>query len=536
MNTKNEIKIGETTIIVYGNESIRELFALNCFEILTLFELGCTLFEMTNQKMFFKDKFNVFRSHGSHEIFLLRSKTDRNENVNCENFFQIKRFEYVQKDFEINPQYEEGLRCFIDYLLKYSVQYNINQSFKFGIDWFSREHFVEYIDKVLDNFYLLDLCLNYLKTKNLTEYSPYHSQFIELKDRKRNLSEAKDMIEIGVLKKNQRLLIEALENFDKAIQLNERNPAHYYYKSVTLLEMKQYKKALDFCDKALDIDPSKPVLQNLKALILIRLNKYELAEKLSNKVYKINPLDAIFCFQNALVKFEMKNYQEANDYIKKAIEIDPNYNLFYTFNSFILIKLNDFKSASECLDKALENEPSNHFYNYYKALMLVALKEYDQALLFCDVAIEKYLLQFTIFSKSTFCKIYDLKGSILFKLKKFNEANQIYDKLIQANPSKSEYYYKKAYSFRRLEQMESAMLYYKIGNSMAINDKESADSFSRRYTVKSIGSVSITDFQSIIDDKVQRWIDLKDLEVIFRFKKQVDKELYSSFYNKLTDY
>ena len=100
---------------------------------------------------------------------------------------------------------------------------------------------------------------------------------------------------------------EAIECFDKAIEIDEKDTYSRYKKGITLTRLKRYKEAIECFDKAIKIDEKDVEVWTGKGVALSRLKRYE---------------EAIECFGKAWYN---KAKQESIEYLKQAIELDKNY-------------------------------------------------------------------------------------------------------------------------------------------------------------------------------------------------------------------
>ena len=73
---------------------------------------------------------------------------------------------------------------------------------------------------------------------------------------------------------------EAIECFDKAIELNPNNSKAYYGKGFILKNQNKYKEALEIFEKSIELDASDCEVNFQKACALIKLDKNEKSIKL----------------------------------------------------------------------------------------------------------------------------------------------------------------------------------------------------------------------------------------------------------------
>lgn len=69
----------------------------------------------------------------------------------------------------------------------------------------------------------------------------------------------------------------AIDQFEKAIQLDSSNADYFYYKGNALSELDQNQVAILFYDKAIQLDPSNGDYFHTKGIALENLNDYEAA-------------------------------------------------------------------------------------------------------------------------------------------------------------------------------------------------------------------------------------------------------------------
>ncbi|OAF71609.1 Small glutamine-rich tetratricopeptide repeat-containing protein 2 [Intoshia linei] len=84
-------------------------------------------------------------------------------------------------------------------------------------------------------------------------------------------------------------LDEALVCYDKAIEINPRNPVFYGNKAAVLNKKKDFLGSIYYCDLAIEIDPQYSKAFSRKGLALVGLNKHEDAVKCYEKAIELDP-------------------------------------------------------------------------------------------------------------------------------------------------------------------------------------------------------------------------------------------------------
>jgi len=125
----------------------------------------------------------------------------------------------------------------------------------------------------------------------------------------------------GILKKPE----EALQYFNKAIELNPKNPNFYTYKGNTLLNLQRFEEAIASYDKAIELDPKNPDFYYNKGIALADFQRFDEAISLYDKAIAINPNHANSCYNKACALSMLGKEEESIACLEKAIELDPSY-------------------------------------------------------------------------------------------------------------------------------------------------------------------------------------------------------------------
>jgi tetratricopeptide (TPR) repeat protein len=118
---------------------------------------------------------------------------------------------------------------------------------------------------------------------------------------------------------------EAIDAYDKAIQLDPNYKWPWNNKGVALKDLGKNREAIDAYNKAIEIDPNFTEVWNNKGFSLNQLGEYEKGLEACKKAIQIDPYNKYaWCnMGNALVN--LGKHHEGIDAYNKAIEIDPNY-------------------------------------------------------------------------------------------------------------------------------------------------------------------------------------------------------------------
>ena len=98
---------------------------------------------------------------------------------------------------------------------------------------------------------------------------------------------------------------------------------NYYRRGILLHREGDYKKAIEQYDKAIEMDPKNDAACYARGLAKEALGNYQGAIEDYSKVIEINPKDAVAYYARGLAKEALDNYQGAIEDYNKAIEINP---------------------------------------------------------------------------------------------------------------------------------------------------------------------------------------------------------------------
>lgn len=243
----------------------------------------------------------------------------------------------------------------------------------------------------------------------------------------------------------------AIQNFDKAIEVDSHNSGPYFSKGLALTELGRHEEALQAYDKAIEIDPGDKRAWNGKGLALTNLGRYEEALQAYDKLtaldskilflwssrglatYELSPQLYQSGHNQSDVPTEIENYEEALQAYNKAIEHDPNNMIALNSKGVILNELGRHEEALQAINKAIEidhGRPKGIFSNkrlnseipkawYNKGCALTNLGRYEEAIEALDKAIDL---------DPQYANAWYSKGTVLDELSRHDEAQVCYDK------------------------------------------------------------------------------------------------------------
>ena len=168
---------------------------------------------------------------------------------------------------------------------------------------------------------------------------------------------------------------EAIQAYDKAIEIDPQHAAAWNNKGIVLYDQGKYNEALQAYNKSLEIDPKNALVWNNKGNVLKRLDltaeskaafdkavELESEGLLGNTLPETNTIntkltksiEASDWFNKGLALSSQGKYKEAIQAYEKAIELDPQNARAWSNKGFALMKLGLTSESKEALDKAKE--------------------------------------------------------------------------------------------------------------------------------------------------------------------------------------
>lgn len=162
---------------------------------------------------------------------------------------------------------------------------------------------------------------------------------------------------------------ESLQDLNKAIELNYEKPNYYYWRAVTLIDMKEYKKAMSDIQYATLLDPYDKDIQNKRKWLAAKFENQAYKSKQSQKpesavekytsAIRLNPQNATLYHGRARAYIQQRNLDLALVDLKKAIDIDPHEINNYSLIDYVLAKSKNWNQIIKYWDQFIELHPDN---------------------------------------------------------------------------------------------------------------------------------------------------------------------------------
>jgi tetratricopeptide (TPR) repeat protein len=212
-------------------------------------------------------------------------------------------------------------------------------------------------------------------------------------------------------------------------------------RGTALANLGKHQQAIECFDKAIEINPNDVNIWNSKGTALANLGKHQQAIECFDKAIEINPNDVNIWNSKGTAFHYLSKYQQAIECFDKAIEVNPNDADAWSAKGHSLNNLKKYHQAIECFDKAIEINPNDADAWYSKGVAFDYLIKHTEA-------IECYEKALAI-NPDQVCAWYG-KGGAFRKVGKHKEAIECYEKALAINPEDALAWYSKGLSLDSL--------------------------------------------------------------------------------------
>ena len=146
----------------------------------------------------------------------------------------------------------------------------------------------------------------------------------------------------------------AIQDYDKAIGLNDDYAEAYNNRGAAKAELKEYQRAIEDFDKAIERNRDYAQAYNNRGNAKQRLGDHEGAIKDFDKAIELNLKDAEVYYNRGLAKSALEKYKEAIEDFDKAIELNRDYAQAYINRGKAKLDLEDYQGAIKDFEKAKE--------------------------------------------------------------------------------------------------------------------------------------------------------------------------------------
>ena len=247
---------------------------------------------------------------------------------------------------------------------------------------------------------------------------------------------------------------EALNYFEKSLEIDQNLPECNYYKGLTNQLLSKFEISLESFDIELSLNANHINSLIAKGTSLCLLSRKEEGIKEYNKVLELEPNNIQALLNKSIALHDLNKTNEALDCINKLIEIDNNNYLPYLTKGNILAKNGQNVEAIENYKLSLEKNNISTQALYNMGICYLNMKDYQQANKCFDDA---------LLINPNLLEIYIAKAKIFEEQKNYNNAIELYNEIIPKFPYDDNIFYKKGICLENMEEYQEALKNFEQG-------------------------------------------------------------------------
>jgi protein O-mannosyl-transferase len=258
----------------------------------------------------------------------------------------------------------------------------------------------------------------------------------------------------GLTLMNLGKLEESLQCYNQAIEFDPKNAEAFYNRGSLYQNQRKNKEALADFDKAIELNPRYSQAYNNRGSVFYNENRGEEALKDFHKAVELDPVNVQAYYNLGVLFMNESRNSEAVKSFNKAIELNPGYANAYNNRGIVFVNEKRNSEAINDFTKVIELQPINANAYNNRGIIYMNEKRNTEAINDFNYAIEL---------NPGYTGAYSNKANLLFEEKRYKEAAVLYTKVIELMNNFAPAWYK-----RGLAE------YYSGNKSAACNDLNKA--------------------------------------------------------------
>lgn len=243
----------------------------------------------------------------------------------------------------------------------------------------------------------------------------------------------------------------AVENYEKAIEINPDYAKAYYNLAGAFEEQNKYDKAVQAYKKSISLEPENPQAHNNLGNVYKDLEKYTDAIHSYEQALRNQPdyIEAYYSLGSTLQ--DIGKLDEAIEYFKKVLQLKPSFNEINNILGNIFKELRMFEEAIQSYEKAIAINP-NFFEVYYNlGITFQDMNEFNNA-------VKNYKKSIEV--KEDYPEAHNNLGVAYKELKEYDSAIKSYQRAISHRPDYADAHNNLGTAFKELGYIENAIKSY----------------------------------------------------------------------------
>ena len=181
----------------------------------------------------------------------------------------------------------------------------------------------------------------------------------------------------------------AIEDYNKAVELNPRNAIAYTNRGVAYKNKQQYERAIEDFNRAIELDPGYANAYYNRGLAYSAKQQYDRAIENYNRAIELNPKYVEAYGGRGTAYGKKHQYERAIEDFNRAIELNPRHANAYSNRGVAYMHKHQYDRAIEDYNKAIELNPKHARAYYNKACVYSLTNRAEEACKMLIQSIEK---------------------------------------------------------------------------------------------------------------------------------------------------
>lgn len=295
-----------------------------------------------------------------------------------------------------------------------------------------------------------------------------------------NTQTAEGLNYVGLNKLDELQLDEAIEYFNKALELDDKNPQYYYNMGQAYFLKGWIEEAQKCFNTAICINPTEEKYHYSLAYLLYKIGNYDGAEAHLNpehfdskvllqviksekgnlsspkaeleKLLKEHPENELILFSLAKIYYNLDLYKQAKKLVDKIVELNKKSFDYQIFDIRLMLKLGLIDDAQTRIDELIEKYPKYYYAHVMKAELELHKQDYDELFEAAQLLIEL---------DTNHYEGYYFNALALFEKDDINFAIESLKKAISLDVMNADLYVKMSEFYQAIGKFEDAFAYIK---------------------------------------------------------------------------
>ena len=237
----------------------------------------------------------------------------------------------------------------------------------------------------------------------------------------------------------------AIEDFTKGLEQNVDSLKDYFFnqRGVSYSKLKQYDQALLDFNESIKLNPKNSNAYLEKGNLFLSMTKFDNAIEEYSSAIALSPESFVLAYRSRSRAYCAKgDYESAVKDLKKCLSINPKLGYIYISLVAPLARMQQFEEARKYYQLSMGNDVNTYtkdanwkYYQYYvqAAAENIPNGDFEIALQQIEKGLTEHGTSVVEISKIEYVNMLSLKGFLLEKLNKKEEAKQIYNQSLAIN-------------------------------------------------------------------------------------------------------